>query len=111
FGTVFVSREQVDHCVPADERLRNLVPPDVALPALSRFPTGTSMVLRASGAGKAAAVNAIQGVMYRLLTSVPPGKVRFTILDPVGLGQNFARFMHLADHEPTLVGGRIWTEP
>ena len=28
---------------------------------------------------------------------MPPGKVRFTILDPVGLGENFASFMHLAD--------------
>ena len=37
--------------------------------------------------------------------------MRFTIIDPVGLGQNFAGFMHLADHDEALVGGRIWTEP
>jgi DNA segregation ATPase FtsK/SpoIIIE-like protein len=36
--------------------------------------------------------------------------VRFTIIDPVGLGQNFAGFMHLADHDEALVGTRIWTE-
>jgi DNA segregation ATPase FtsK/SpoIIIE, S-DNA-T family len=111
FGTLFLSREQIPGAVPADERLQNLVPPDLALPALTPFPTGTSIVLRAAGEGRARAVAAIQGVMFRLLTSVPPGKVRFTIIDPVGLGQNFAGFMHLADHEPTLVGGRIWTEP
>src|SRR5262249_21963195 len=63
------------------------------------------------GDGRKPAVTAIQGAMFRLLTAVPPGKVRFTILDPVGLGQNFAGFMQLADHEPTLVNGRIWTEP
>ncbi|HVS40339.1 MAG TPA: FtsK/SpoIIIE domain-containing protein, partial [Gemmataceae bacterium] len=45
-----------------------------------------------------------------LLTSIPPGKVRFTILDPVGLGQNFAAFMDLADHDDLLVTSRIWTE-
>src|SRR5688500_8261406 len=50
-------------------------------------------------------------VMARLLTSLPPGRVRFTIIDPVSLGQNFAGFMHLADHDEALVGGRIWTEP
>ena len=38
-----------------------------------------------------------------LLTSLPPGKVRFTIVDPVGLGDNFAAFMHLADHDEALV--------
>src|SRR5207247_6195974 len=35
---------------------------------------------------------------------------RFPRTDPVGLGQNFAGFMHLADHDDALVGGRIWTE-
>ena len=40
-----------------------------------------------------------------------PGKVRFTIIDPVGLGENFAAFMHLADHDEKLVTSQIWTEP
>src|SRR3954467_8545667 len=47
--------------------------------------------------------------MLRLLTNLPAGRVRFTIFDPIGLGQNFAGFMHLADHDDQLVGGRIWT--
>ncbi|MHC4990409.1 MAG: FtsK/SpoIIIE domain-containing protein, partial [Planctomycetota bacterium] len=57
------------------------------------------------------AVALLQTVMFRLLTSLPPGKVRFTIIDPVGLGQNFAGFMHLADYLEALVTDRIWTEP
>jgi hypothetical protein len=48
--------------------------------------------------------------MFRLLLNLPPGKVRFTIIDPVGLGQNFATFMHLADYDEALVTSRIWTE-
>ena len=47
----------------------------------------------------------------RLLTTLPPGKARFTIIDPVGLGQNFAGFMHLADYDETLVTGKAWSEP
>ena len=43
--------------------------------------------------------------------SMPAGKVRFTIIDPAGLGENFAAFMHLADYDEQLVAGRIWTEP
>src|SRR6185503_8217027 len=42
--------------------------------------------------------------------SFPPAKAKFTIVDPVGLGQNFSALMHLADFDESLVGGRIWTE-
>ena len=41
----------------------------------------------------------VDNLMLRLLTSLPPAKVRFTIIDPVGLGQNFSAFMHLADFD------------
>uniref|UniRef100_A0A7C4LJT5 Cell division protein FtsK n=1 Tax=Schlesneria paludicola TaxID=360056 RepID=A0A7C4LJT5_9PLAN len=58
-----------------------------------------------------AAAEFLQTVMLRLLLALPPGKVRFTILDPVGLGEGFAAFMHLADVDELLVTHRIWTEP
>jgi DNA segregation ATPase FtsK/SpoIIIE-like protein len=45
-----------------------------------------------------------------MLTSLPPGKVRFTIFDPTGLGENFSAFMHLSDYDERLVTNRIWTE-
>ncbi|MGK3868176.1 hypothetical protein ABI118_15360, partial [Enterococcus faecium] len=81
---------------PPDERWQ--VPP-MTLPALMPFPQRCSMLLRARDAGRAAAVQALQSMMLRFLTSLPPGKVRFTIIDPVGLGENFAAFIHLADHD------------
>ena len=49
-------------------------------------------------------------MMLRMLMTIPPGKVRFTIVHPVGLGQNFAAFMHLTDYDEALVSSRIWTE-
>ena len=49
--------------------------------------------------------------MLRLLTSLPPGQVRFTIIDPVGIGRNFGAFMHLADYDEALVNGQVWTDP
>jgi DNA segregation ATPase FtsK/SpoIIIE, S-DNA-T family len=52
----------------------------------------------------------LQLIMLRMLTAMPPGKVRFTILDPVGLGENFASFMHLADFDEQLIASRIWTD-
>jgi S-DNA-T family DNA segregation ATPase FtsK/SpoIIIE len=45
-----------------------------------------------------------------VLTASPAGKSAFTILDPVGLGQNFAGLMHLADYEENLITRRIWTQ-
>ncbi len=40
----------------------------------------------------------------------PPGRLNFTIIDPVGLGQNFAGIMHLADYEEQIINSRIWTQ-
>jgi len=61
--------------------------------------------------GRSQSVRELQTIMLRFLTSIPAGKVRFTIIDPVGLGDNFAAFMHLADYDENLIGSRIWTEP
>jgi len=67
-------------------------------------------VIKARDEGRPAAVHALQAMMLRFLTGLPPGKVRFTIIDPVGLGDNFAAFMHLADFDEKLVTSQIWTE-
>ena len=81
------------------------------VPVLLPLQERPSLVLNATGKGRDAAIKTLQSTMLRFLTSLPPGKVRFTILDPVGLGANFAAFMHLADFDELLVSSRIWTEP
>lgn len=83
---------------------------DYTLPAVLSFAEHPTLLFEAFGDGRLMANQAIQNVMLRLLTSLPPGKVRFTIVDPVGLGQNFSAFMHLADFDEKLVTHRIWTE-
>ncbi|MBC7817995.1 MAG: cell division protein FtsK [Planctomycetaceae bacterium] len=80
------------------------------LPACLPFPNRPSLLLKAKDAGREVAVAALQNSMLRFLTTLPGGKVRFTILDPVGLGDNFAAFMHLADYDELLITSRIWTE-
>jgi S-DNA-T family DNA segregation ATPase FtsK/SpoIIIE len=57
-----------------------------------------------------AVIAALNAVMMRFVTSLPPGSLQLTILDPVGLGAGFAEFLHLADHADSLVSYRIWTE-
>ena len=74
------------------------------------YPQRSLLLLKASGAGRARAVDVMQTAMLRMLTAMPPGKVRFTIIDPVGLGDNFSAFMHLADYDEQLVASRIWTD-
>lgn len=85
--------------------------PTFALPALVPSPTDLSLLLEARGDGRRAAVRTLQAYMLRLVTALPPAKCRFTIIDPVGLGENFAAFMHLGDYDDQLISHRIWTEP
>lgn len=109
-GRINVDLDLIEGGLPTDARLKperqNFDLP-ILLP-LTRFP---SLIIKASGAGREAAVKTLQSTMLRFLTSLPPGKVRFTIMDPMGLGKNFSAFMHLADFDEMLVTSRIWTEP
>lgn len=116
-GRVVVELAKVPDAIPADARLH--IPGDSALtlPIAMELPDRCSLLLQVGGGAagineaRAAGLTAMRAAMLRLLLTFPPGKVRFTILDPVGLGQNFAAFMHLADFDPLLVADRIWTEP
>jgi hypothetical protein len=110
FGSFRVSMAQVLEAAGTDLTKRGGLLDDFTLPALCSFPERCSLLLQATDDGRTEAVSALQAVMFRLLTTVPPGKLRFTILDPVGLGQNFAAFMQLADHDELLIASRIWTE-
>ena len=82
----------------------------ITLPAFLAFPDNGSLLLQTHREGRDEAIGALRAVMLRLLTSLPPGRVHFTIIDPVGLGENFAGFMHATDYEEALVGRRIWTD-
>lgn len=83
----------------------------VEAPLLLTFPDQGSLLFETQGPARDGPAVTMTNVMLRLLTSSPPGKLRFTIIDPVALGQNFAGVMHLADYEDSLVNGRIWTQP
>lgn len=100
----------IEHGLPQDDRLMPETT-EFTFPTLLNFPHEASLLLRSPGSvGRAAAVKLMQNVMLRLLTTIPPGKLRFTIIDPIGLGQDLSAFMHLADFDELLVSQRIWTE-
>ena len=110
FARFTVDLAEIPQGIPVDPRLKTHGPTNFTLPAILPFPDKGSLLIKAADSGKAEAVKLLQAMMLRYLTSIPPGKVRFTIIDPVGLGENFAAFMHLGDYSELLINGRIWTE-
>ncbi|MGA1393136.1 MAG: FtsK/SpoIIIE domain-containing protein, partial [Phycisphaerales bacterium] len=94
----------------ADDRPRPM-PEPVDLPLLLDLPARRGLLVEVEPASRSRGLEALQAAVLRILTTLPPGKVRLTLVDPVGLGQNFAGFMHLADEDQQLVGDRIWTDP
>jgi hypothetical protein len=111
FGSLSIDLQRVLQEVQPDHHSELPLPQRFALPALMTFPRMGSVRIQHDRAGRPAALAALSMFMTRLLTSIPPGRARLTIIDPVGLGENFSGFMHLADHDEALVGGRIWTQP
>ncbi len=96
--------------VPSDPQLPRPDFSKAAYPALLPFPQSASVLYRAHSEGKPIAIDALQALLLRCWTAMPAGKVRTTIIDPVGRGENFSAFMHLADHDEKLIDYRIWTE-
>lgn len=85
-------------------------PPRFLLPVTLGIPDRASLLIECGPEGREQAIAALQAVMLRILTGLPPGKAQLVVIDPVGLGQSFAGFMHLADWSAKLVGDRIWTD-
>lgn len=110
FGELRVNLNELPGGIPKDDRLIIPGPRDFTIPAMLAFPDLCSLLIQTANSGRDEAVQVLQSVMFRLLSTLPPGKVRFTIIDPVGLGQNFAGFMHLADYDGAYVTDKIWTE-
>jgi ribosomal protein L7/L12 len=103
-GTLAISADDLQSKIPG-------VDFNFRLPALIPFAEGRCLLLNATGAAKDSAAEALQSVAIRALANTPPGKARFTLIDPVGLGHNVADFMHLGDFNPELINGKAWIEP
>ncbi len=111
FGEITLDLEAIPGGVSSDPRLMEGVPTLFRTPASRPFPAMANLLIQSPAEGRQAALAALQASMFRVLTSLPPGQVRFTIIDPIGIGRNFGGFMHLADHDPALVTQQAWTEP
>jgi DNA segregation ATPase FtsK/SpoIIIE, S-DNA-T family len=95
---------------PVDSRMALEMDTPLRVPLAFKIPSGESILFESEGTAPQAMIDAINGIVLRLLMSAPVGRMRFTLMDPVGLGQNFAGLMHLADHDDQLINRRIWTQ-
>ncbi len=96
--------------LPKNPRLKWPGPEIISAPLSLVFPAQGSILFETGKSSGDEAFGAINSVIFRLLATTPPGKLSFTIFDPVGLGQNFSSLMHLADYEEGSINSRIWTQ-
>jgi hypothetical protein len=81
---------------------------ELPMPAMFSILGGKNFLLRAEGSGRQKARAILRSVAIRLLASLPPGKLRFTFIDPVELGSTAAGLVGaLPDF---LTGGLAWHE-
>lgn len=79
-------------------------PPTV--PALLPFIGRRGAALFASGSASLNSGNdAIQGAVMRLVSVIPPTKLRLTLIDAAGLGENLSALLHLPE---TVKGPKVW---
>jgi S-DNA-T family DNA segregation ATPase FtsK/SpoIIIE len=96
--------------IPKNPRLKWPGPEIISAPLSLIFPAQGSILFETGKSSGDDAFGAINSIIFRLLATTPPGKLSFTIFDPVGLGQNFSALMHLADYEEGSINSRIWTQ-
>ena len=83
----------------------------LAVPLAVKMPAGEALLFETNDVKSGAEViSAMNGILLRLLTTSPAGKIALRIFDPAGLGQNFAGLMHLADYDEQIIHRRIWTQ-
>ena len=80
------------------------------VPLCLTYPDQGSLLFETGNSGREQAVGSLNSIILRLLSVAAPGRLNFTIIDPVGLGQNFAGVMHLADYEEQIIHSKIWTQ-
>jgi DNA segregation ATPase FtsK/SpoIIIE, S-DNA-T family len=110
FAQLDVELEKLAETTFEDQRLALPGPAQFSVPLCLAYPEQGSILFETSDRGHDEAIGALNNIILRLLATAPPGRLNFTILDPVGLGQNFAGIMHLADYEEQIINSRIWTQ-
>ena len=97
FGRIEADLTAHPEGLPKDPRLALPGSPKITLPLALAVPSESSLLFETTGPGDDTVIGTLNQIILRLLTTTPPGKISFTIIDPVGLGENFAGLMQLSD--------------
>jgi len=110
FAQAHVDLASLAGVLPGDDRLSLPCGVEFTVPVCLTFPNDGSLVIETGETGRDQAIATLNNIVIRLLAAAPAGRMQFTLLDPVELGQSFAGIMHLADYEDRLINSRIWTQ-
>lgn len=80
-----------------------------SLPVVLHRRLHSGVIIRAAPSQMDQAIEVAHQILWRLLSGAAPSRAKLTLLDPLGRGQHFTSFMALADHDPAIVGHRVWT--
>jgi hypothetical protein len=111
-GTLAIRLRALSTVWPTDPRLALPEPESRVVPLSLAYPEDGSVVIESDTVASPAVGDWLNNIALRLLCQMPPGRLKVTILDPVGLGRTFASLMHLSDYAEAKggAGQRIWTE-
>lgn len=110
FGDLKVQVDELAEKYPRDSRLALPNQKELDVPMLVTIPEQGSFLVETEEAGRVEGIAALNNLIMRLLASTPPGRISFTLLDPVAMGESFAGVMHLSDYEEGLIHSKIWTQ-
>lgn len=86
----------------------------LCIPYCASFGPEFNYLFRFNGDGRSVVVKNACDLGMRLFMMLPPGKLNFTFIDPVTLGESFAMFTRLVDVDDRtseVINGKIWSSP
>lgn len=86
----------------------------ICIPYCASFGPEFNYLFKFNGEGRSNVVKNACDLGMRLFMMLPPGKLNFTFIDPVTLGESFAMFTRLVDVDDRtseVINGKIWSSP
>mgnify|MGYP000094923205 FL=1 len=86
----------------------------LCIPYCASFGSEFNYLFKFNGEGRQNVVKNACDLGMRLFMMFPPGKLNFTFIDPVTLGESFAMFTRLVDVDDRtseVINGKIWSAP
>lgn len=84
---------------------------DVEIPHLVEFPLTGSLVFETQQGQRDEAIKGVQSMLLRMVAGMPAGAVRFTFVDPQGLGESVSPLLPLGEYDTELIDGAVAKTP